>query len=163
MASAVSWTYTNDTDAWIDNSGSFPPSNGWFQLLLPDWYDASKVTSFTISMHGDDDNSSSYIDVWLSTDKTQANSVKIDAFNAPLYSDFEKEWNIPLATLIPVGGTLSKDDFSGLDYFYIGYGCHFTHEWSKVEIEQTSVPEPTTMLLLGLGLVGLAGIRRKMQ
>ena len=29
--------------------------------------------------------------------------------------------------------------------------------------DYTSVPEPTTMLLLGLGLVGLAGVRRKIK
>ena len=110
MASATPWTDTNDTNAWIDNSSGFPPGNGWFQLHLPDWYDASKVTLFKISMHGYGDNSASNIDVWLSHTsgtKTTSNSVEIDAFNAPLTVPFDKTWNIPI-------GTVDFTYFSGL-------------------------------------------------
>jgi hypothetical protein len=163
MASALSWTYTNDTNVYIDNEHTFPHSNGWVQLDLPGWYDASKVTLFKISMHGYGDNSASNIDVWLShttLTKTTSNSVKIDAFNAPLNIGFDKTWTLPTVPL----GTVNYSYFSGApQYFYIGYGCHFWHDWSKVEIEQTSVPEPTTMLLLGLGLMGVAGMRRKFK
>ena len=61
-----------------------------------------------------------------------------------------------------VGSVLSDaEDFDNKLGFSVGYGCHFKVTGAEVEISQ--VPEPATMLLLGTGLVGLAGIRRKIK
>jgi len=46
-------------------------------------------------------------------------------------------------------------------WFFIEDGYPWDNSGS-VTVSVNSVPEPTTMLLLGLGLMGLAGVRRKM-
>jgi hypothetical protein len=173
MAMAYSHYDCDDTSEWISSSGNGPASNGWFNLALPDWYngDSNDVLEFDIVLTGDDDNSNSNIDIFLS----------FNASNDPPDDPSEYEWiagyNVPtpnaftlrldilnndlLYSGIDVGDlvNISLADFLGHDNFWVGYGCHFTHDQSEVYIAQT--PIPGAIWLLGSGLVGLVGFRKK--
>ena len=95
-------------------------------------------------------------------DGTAGDTVKWQMYWDPANQPFAT--TIPLASIGPLGpgnysgGAQGKIDFSG-DNDVPFYSLTMVGEFTP----GSPVPEPATMLLLGSGLVGLAGIRRKFK
>ena len=88
---------------------------------------------------------------WQLYDSTQ-NALASSAGTAlPTMPPVLSDWPLPYRL------TISSQQYSGgSQYFFI------LADVTSAVLSPTSAPEPTTMLLLGLGLVGLAGVRRKL-
>jgi hypothetical protein len=62
----------------------------------------------------------------------------------------------PISRLINTGGLMATLSGPTLDYYYVPF-----FDWYENKL--SSIPEPSTLLLLGSGLLGLIGFRRKVK
>lgn len=178
---AAQLTYHDQFDAnyWISTDTASPKY--WAQLYFPDSqvrgsygaglfeYDnyVGSVENLKIILRGDGDNSSYPIDIFLAYGNSHSAFTKVASYNVPNNVPFSLTLDILNNDLLLNGsdvGNLSNVNlasFVGFDTFWVGYGCHFWHRSTEVDVGVNSVPEPATLIMLISGLIGVIAFRTK--
>ncbi len=192
FAAVITYSDINGTDQWISTSGTNPaawfklgfPHNttlggtynrGLFEY--DDYYNLNRINSLTITLYGSHDNSSSPINIWLSFKRSHSDKFQIGSYNVPTNGNFSLIADIKNNAFLYNGGSddvylgtllggAGLEDFVNIDALWVGYACHFKHLETEVFVSvgnNGQIPEPATMLLLGSGLLGLWGVRKKFK